>query len=425
MTIVTETATSVPLIRVRVILAIILIFVLWSTTSALRRDVTQGFDEVAHASYVAELQSHRDPVRLEQLRMLDPADFRFTSNSNYLNHAPPYYRLMASLGPELEGRPDALLVHRLINIVLVAVGLLLVLVAGTAHSTTKGEAAVFAVSLVCIPVLAHLAGSINNDNFAFLAGGLMLFGAQRFVATRRPLDFALIGGGVIIAGCAKLTALLLCGGFFVVFLGLAWRRGMVRPQHWVGAAAMLVAASLPSIYLWLIYGSPAPDTAAQYAMIAEASQAVGWAQQARLSFPAYLWEFFRSFLLEWMPMATPQSVLKAYMPIIPATAVAIAAAGIVFAGRRVAARTGADSNIIIVAGGAAIIATLAVHIAFSYQRHLATGWMMDAYPRYYLPLIAIVPLAALTFLREVRSETARRGAAAFLLVSPLAFGLLG
>ena len=79
----------------------------------------------------------------------------------------------------------------------------------------------------------------------------------------------------------------------------------------------------------------------------------------------------------------------------------------------------------IVAGMLAIVATLIVHIVFSYQRHLQTGWMLDAYPRYYLPMIAIVPLAAIRFVDAVASSKIRSMLLLFLIAAPLVFGLLG
>ena len=74
---------------------------------------------------------------------------------------------------------------------------------------------------------------------------------------------------------------------------------------------------------------------------------------------------------------------------------------------------------------AAFASTLAVHIAFSYQRHLQTGWMMDAYPRYYLPLIAIVPMAALAGSSAIPSIRLRGALVCFLVVAPIVFGLFG
>src|SRR3954469_5925814 len=79
---------------------ILLLFLLAALFSAQRKDVTQGFDEVAHLSYVAQLQKSGEFwPRLESLRLLDPASFRFTDAPNYLNHPPFYYWLLARIGP--------------------------------------------------------------------------------------------------------------------------------------------------------------------------------------------------------------------------------------------------------------------------------------------------------------------------------------
>src|SRR6185437_9310507 len=88
------------------------------------KDVTQGFDEVAHTSYVAGLQQSGEwwPA-LDKMHMLDPASFRFGEQLNYLNLPSPYYLLLARLGPRVEGRPGAIIIHRLINVMIVALGL--------------------------------------------------------------------------------------------------------------------------------------------------------------------------------------------------------------------------------------------------------------------------------------------------------------
>jgi hypothetical protein len=43
--------------------------------------VTEGFDEMAHLSHVAALQSMPEPFwpRFERLHLIDPARFRFTA----------------------------------------------------------------------------------------------------------------------------------------------------------------------------------------------------------------------------------------------------------------------------------------------------------------------------------------------------------
>ena len=64
----------------RICAFVLLLFIVASTLSAVRKDVTRGFDEVAHASYVAHLQ-HSGEIwpAFEDMRMLDPSSFRFTS----------------------------------------------------------------------------------------------------------------------------------------------------------------------------------------------------------------------------------------------------------------------------------------------------------------------------------------------------------
>src|SRR5258707_14382122 len=103
---------------------VLLLFVAAATLSAIRKDVTLGFDEVAHASYVAHLQHSGETwPAFEAMRMLDPSSFGFTSEANYLDHASPYYLLLARIGPTLEGHPEAILLDLLVNVVPGDVGL--------------------------------------------------------------------------------------------------------------------------------------------------------------------------------------------------------------------------------------------------------------------------------------------------------------
>lgn len=108
---------------------------------------------------------------------------------------------------------------------------------------------------------------------------------------------------------------------------------------------------------------------------------------------------------------------------LPVGAVALALAG--FARSLLIRGEAATLDIIIVCGMLAIVATMLIHAGFSYRRHLDTGWMMDAYPRYYLPLIAIVPVAGFSFANAIARDRLRTGLLFFLLVSPFVFGFLG
>jgi hypothetical protein len=66
-----------------------------------------------------------------------------------------------------------------------------------------------------------------------------------------------------------------------------------------------------------------------------------------------------------------------------------------------------------------------IHGIFSYGLHAEFGWQTTAYPRYYLPLAAIVPLAGLSLLGAIKLPTTRAMLLVFLIAGPLVFRLLG
>src|ERR1700676_4678068 len=110
---------------------VLLLFVAAATLSAIRKDVTLGFDEVAHASYVAHLQHSGETwPAFEDMRMLDPSSFGFTGEANYLDHPSPYYVFPAGCAPPRGGHPQAILSYRLFNVVLVGIGLAALMAVG-------------------------------------------------------------------------------------------------------------------------------------------------------------------------------------------------------------------------------------------------------------------------------------------------------
>jgi hypothetical protein len=64
-------------------------------------------------------------------------------------------------------------------------------------------------------------------------------------------------------------------------------------------------------------------------------------------------------------------------------------------------------DVIVIAGVIAIGVTFAIHVDFSYGRHL--------YPRYYLPLAAIMPLAGLSLYGAIKEPRWRNVLLAFLI----------
>jgi hypothetical protein len=405
---------------------ILVLFVLSSVVSAARKDVTQGFDEVAHASYVAHIQASGEAwPALERMRLLDPNSFRFTDTANYLNHPPLFYAMLAVLGPKLDGHPQALLVLRLIDVAAVATGFAALLGLGLAARLPRQEFYAYAVPLACIPVLVPLAGSVNNDDFAFVGGALALLGVWQLLATGRGIWLTLALAGTIVAAFAKLTGLLLTAVMVAgVITYLLWRRRL--PWLWAGAAIIAFAvACVPYLIYVVHYGSPTPETPAQIALLSDGARAAGWASSPRKSFPEYLLYFIGAFVADWMPLLGPRGALNYAMLIIPVAAIGCGFAGAAYALRRLLRGEETPLDVVVIAGVIAIGVTFAIHVDFSYGRHLATGWLMDAYPRYYLPLAAIMPLAGLSLCGAIKEPRWRNVLLAFLIAGPVIFRIFG
>ena len=414
------------------------LFVLSAVLGAERKDVTQGFDEVAHASYVAHIQHTGDAwPDLESMRLLDPHTFQFTSEPNYLNHPPMLYALLAALGPKLEGRPQALLAHRLLNIAIAALGFAALLGLGLAARFSRHEFYAYAVPLACIPVLAPLAGAVNNDDLAFFGGAAATLGLWQLVATPLPTPHREPGSvgsgiwlavacvGMIAAGWAKLTGLMLTATMVsAVMAYLMWRRRL-RWTWAIAAVLALALAAAPYLVYIVQYGSPTPQTPAQVALIADGARAAGWTDLPRKSFAGYLAYFVVAFIVDWMPTLGDRSVFNYAMLVIPTAALGCALAGLALSLRRLWRRQETPLDIVVIGGALAFAVTFVPHVGYSYRRHVATGWLMDAYPRYYLPLAAIVPLAGLSLITAIEAPRWRAGLLAFLIAGPVVFRILG
>jgi hypothetical protein len=402
------------------------LFVLSAALSAERKGITAGFDEVAHASYVAHIQHTGDAwPDLKAMRLIDPQTFQFTAAANYLNHPPPFYDLLAALGPRLEGRPQALLAHRLIDIAIASLGFAALLGLGLAARFPRHEFYAFAVPLACIPVLVPIAGAINNDNLAFLGGAVAMLGAWQLVATDRAGWLAVALLGLIAASWAKLTGLLLTGAMLGTAIAyLLWRQRL-RWSLLLPIALAFALAAAPYIIYAVQYGSPTPQTPAQIALLQDGARTAGWADLPRKSFPAYIVYFVIAFVADWMPALGERNVLQYFMLAVPVAALGCALAGIALSLRRLWRRQDTALDVVVIAGTVALVATFAIHVTYSYGRHLATGWLMDAYPRYYLPLAAIVPLAGLSLLAAVEAPRRRAALLAFLIAAPAIFRVFG
>jgi hypothetical protein len=403
---------------------ILLLFVVAATLGTIHKDIDHGFDELAHISYVAYLQhSGAAWPDFAELPMLDPSSFRFTSQANYLNHPSPYYWLMARLGPDLEGHPEAILFHRLLNVALDAIGLAALMAIGLFAKLPRSAFCAYFVPIACIPVLTLLAGSVSNDNAAFVGGAIATLGATQLLVSGNRAYLLTALGGVIVASWAKFTALLLAGGLVGgVLLWLLWRGRL--PSRWIAPVAIAaLLACAPYIAFTVQYGSPTPMTAGELTKVTTEAADFGWARADRLGPLAYASHFVGEFILEWIPPWKRFSALY-YALVIPIAAAFCAYAGAMVAMRRVISAKAAPLDVVTAAGALAFAATFAIHLVFSYRLHVEFGWLSSAYPRYYLPLAALFPLAGVTLLDEIRRPSARAALLAFLIGGPVLLRLL-
>lgn len=420
-----DRAASEPVVGRAILLLLVLLLCLGGVANALRKDIAKGFDEVAHVSYVAQIQ--REGALwpdLRALRMLDPASLAPTALPNYLNHPPPYYTALARLGPAIGADPSAVLVLRLINVGLAsaAMAALLLLAAGLARSRRAFWA--YAIPLVTIPTALALNGAVNNDNLAVLGGALAMLGLQRLLCGDRRAWLAAVLAGVVAAGLAKFTALLLVGGCAGPVLLWLVLRGRLPAAVLVPAALALALGAAPYAVLLAQYGSPVPEVPGHLAMMRDGARAAGW-DGARLDFPAYLLNFAALFAVQFMPVLAEPGPVETAALALPLALMGLSLAGGAAALARLGTGRAHPLDPLAVAGWAAIGLVLAAHVRFGYLNHLATGWRLDAYPRYYLPLAGITAVGCACLIAGLPEGRARRGILAFLAGAPLAFGLLG
>jgi len=185
------------------------------------------------------------------------------------------------------------------------------------------------------------------------------------------------------------------------------------------AIAALLAIS-PYVAFFAQYGSPAPNTPGQIAMLKTVAHAAGWDGAERMSPAAYAVHFVAEFVLGWLPTLMSRNALNYAALVIPVAAALCAFVGLVMSAQRIARGNEGPIDIVVAAGALAFTGTFVIHGIFSYERHVAYGWMMDAYPRYYLPLAALVPLAGLSLLAASKQPRTRAMLTGFLIASPVA-----
>lgn len=424
-----------PLSRRALRIVFLFAFILSAFLGALQRSPLAGFDEITHLSYIAHIQSTGDLwPRLENLRILDDT-LRFSDAPSYLNHPATYYDFLAVLGPRILGNPNAILIFRLMNIVIASVGFYALLALGASLRLSKFEEYAWAVPLLLSPVLPALAGSVNNDNLAIAAGAVAVLATYRLAMTYQTNWLLIALAAMIAAGLAKLTGLLLVGGLVAGVLSYIIVTGHSSRWWLAVAAAAALIASMPYIVFWMQYGSPAPSTAGQIGLLTTVVDGCGNQKFSgtRMSFPEYSLNFVSNFIWNWVPVCAERNLLQISMLAVPIFALICAVVGAGKAARRVVRREASPIDIVIVAGFATTAVTATIHLIYSYARHInyavigglpTYAFEPDAYPRYYMPLGAVVPLGYLVFLAS-KHGLARRIFIVAAIAGPITLEILG
>lgn len=199
-------------------------------------------DELSHLSYISGIADHLQ---------LPPA-------GQAERQQPPLYYLMGAVLSRVTGGDPRLI--RLLSVALGVLTILTVYLIGRRLFPKRPALAVGAAALVAmLPEAQYLAGAVNDDNLAWLAGALLVLSGVAVLQSHVLTDRLALGAGLAIALAvlAKETVWLLALLLLAVVLVRFWSR--IRAP----AAAALVVPSLLLAGWWFVrnavqFGSPLP-----------------------------------------------------------------------------------------------------------------------------------------------------------------------
>lgn len=369
-------------------------------------------DERAHATYVNEVaRDDRFVPDYENSRIL-PSKIR----ENYLGHPPLYYTVLGLAGRTFDWNTvDAYRGYRMLSATMVALGMFFWMLVGRGLSVPPTWLMAAAAATNAVPMFPFLAGSINNDNMAYLGVAMAFFG---LVWLRRWLALGLLFGalGVLVTFLSKATAALFLMAFFVLWAWPQWRNpaSIVRSRAFlVSMSAAAAAAALYFVPTILIHGSPFPRPAPLYPADPPAdplglgSFAIEFIEQmtgrlAEITSHASLSPIHGA--LTWVFWAMLLSPLFAF----------------VLAGRRPIEGPANEEVRIAKSFMGAIAIAVAAHILFVWRTHLSAGVLAGMQPRYYN--YALPGLFVFGFLHCWNSRQGRLFFGVFALCAALLIG---
>ena len=361
-----------------------------------------NLDEQGHVSYALHLaQSPEFFPSLTDMRLFDFAGNAWSGEPNFINHPPLAYHLLSLFSDFSAVGPSV----RTASIAFFALGFAAILFGLHCTGMFSGLG-IAAVTMLCVLLkLQRFGETFSNDSVAFLGGGLAFLGTVllwKKDVSARALQTALAvgsaGTGLCIA--AKLNAAVLVGMFGLVSIAAFALRERSAFAHISKPLLLLLFLTCTAVawpYLAFIqeFGTPTPHTQGQIKMLSDSLEA------PRLGLAAYLFQSLNGALRN----AGPDAMIT-YAIFAAVTAGAV----LMFSFRRQAEMFPLQPI-----ARAALIATaltLALHLAFSFQRHVQYGWQPELYPRYYFPLLGpylLIFFSAVNGLGPLRAFAPRIG----------------
>lgn len=370
-------------------------------------------DEWAHLSHVDEIAAGG--------RLLpDYADSRLLSDErhgNYLGHPPLYYTGLGLTGRALDW--DAVREYRnyrATSAVLVAAGVLLWVLAGRAFGVPPAYLLAMVAAINAVPMFPYLAGSVNNDNLAYLAVALAFYGVSQ-VHARPGAAYAIGASGLLVATLTKATAALFLLLFFCFWLARRMRSedSPLRSRHFIGALlVVLVASAGYYVPTMLEHGTPLPRVQTLYSSRPPPADPIG--------FMAFTAEFGSQMLSRLPDVPSYPFVLLPGGALEMLFYSMLALPVLAWASGRMAPIHGRIDRNAVQAGDAfllALLVTLVVHLVMVWSTYRAHGVLGGMQPRYYN--YALPGLFLACFLRRPRNAAGR---AAFVAFAAIAAALL-
>ncbi|MEN1929599.1 hypothetical protein WCE37_11475 [Luteimonas sp. MJ250] len=220
-------------------------------------------DEWAHATYVHEIATEGRLIPDYAGSQILPGE----SRGNYLNHPPLYYSVLGLTGRALGWAVVADYGnYRALSAVMAALGIFLWMLTGRGLGMPTSWLIAIAAATNAIPMVPFLAGSINNDNLAYLGVAIAFYGLVQLRYWPRIAPY--IGAlGVLTTFLSKATAALFLCLFFVIWAlpQLRHASSPLRNRHLLAAlAGVALISSAYYLYAIFAYGSPFPNAMALY-----------------------------------------------------------------------------------------------------------------------------------------------------------------